>query len=358
MFSESNVQDYLNAIGNVIKKLQKEQNYSQNTIVDKCRQNGFNISQSTISSIINGKGDIRLYTIMAITSAFDIGMDDFFLMVEDVIRENEINNPTTEFMQQHPASFIITNPADSAFYGFLGDYYTYFYRTTGTEKELVRGELNFSPSSNKKKCIARLKLRLKPDEYIKKSSEEDRIDKLYEGEMFISQKMRVVYCYLYNDKAGEACMLIFKHWYILQSSLKCTMALAITTSSGANRLPTVHRMCLSRKKIYPDKMEYVKGQLLLNDANIILTGQQVEELLNDCNLPDTFKELLKKSVAKDNCAYIQETSLYDNTLSEDEQIKWISYVRAHSSAPKYNKISRRTEEALFSLLEHNNDNSS
>lgn len=344
------VKEYLIAISNVIRRLKEERNISQLAIVEKCKAHGIDISQATISTAICGKSDIRLRTLLAITYALDIDITEFFNLVESEKRAN--GNDVNKSVQPdliNTNRAMIYNPNDSAYWGFIGNYYTYFYRTTGEVKELVRGELSFKPSTDGKKCIANLKI--KTGTFKQRNDHCEEIEKEYIGELVISQVMRAAYVSLFNEKAGEMCMLTFRHWYILNSSLKCTMACAVTTSSGSNRLPTIHRICISRDAISPPKMEFVKGQLLMNDANILLTECQLEELLNDPKIPSSFKELLARCAQKDKCTYFQETALYDQSLSETERIKWISYVRAHSSAPKYNKISRRTEESLFSLLE-------
>lgn len=268
-------------------------------------------------------------------------------MLDNVIEDKsgeEYNIPKPQ------SSKLIVDPEDDAFSGFLGSFYTYFFRTTGNTEKIVRGYLNFEPSEDKKRCIACL--RIKTGNIIQESDiKKEEVEKEYTGELVISESMRVAYVYLLNQRAGEICMITFRHWYNITGSLKCTMACAITTSSGANKLPTIHRICLSRNKISSERMKLVKGQMLMNDSNIILTENQMKVLLSDENIPDTFKELLNQCFQKDKCIYIQESSLYDMNLSEEEQIKWISYTRAHSSVPKYNKISRRTEESLYSLLE-------
>lgn len=169
--------------------------------------------------------------------------------------------------------------------------------------------------------------------------------------MILSQSMYAAYCNLYNQEAGELCTLIFHQWYSINNSIESVMAAAITTASGSNRLPTVHRICLSRKYISNEDMEFIEGQLLMNTAEIYLTDEQMREIMNDSRVPKSFKDVLQK-VAHKRCICIPETYLYDSELNEEETLKWVSYIRAHSKAPKYNKISRRTEEALYNLVKN------
>lgn len=110
--------------------------------------------------------------------------------------------------------------------------------------------------------------------------------------------MRAVYCYLINEHIGEMCMLIFQHIYTSYRLIETAMAIAVTTASGSNRRPTAHRMVISREPITGEVLEYIKGQLLMNSAEIHLSKEQLDDLVECRELPASFKELLKKKCFK------------------------------------------------------------
>lgn len=129
------------------------------------------------------------------------------------------------------------------------------------------------------------------------------------------------------------------------------MASAFTTSSGSNRRPTMHRACLINGCYDQSLLPYIKGQLLLNNAEIIISQSELNNLYNDSRIPSDFKELLTKATSKEKYCLVKENQLIDShTFNEKEHAMLISHLRSKSIAPKHNKISKRTDEMLFEIL--------
>lgn len=83
--------------------------------------------------------------------------------------------------------------------------------------------------------------------------------KIYKGELVVSHLVRAAYSCLTNANVVEMCKLIFQHIFTSNSLVSTIMAAAVTTASGANRRPIVHRMCLSRSPVDEAMLEYIKG---------------------------------------------------------------------------------------------------
>lgn len=338
---ETYVDKYLSLIGENIERLMKEKKISQSEIVERCKKANFKISQGTISNAKSGKGNVTIQNLLGIAYALDVSLNEL-ISEHDEIEDFNLN--ANIFSKGKDVELFTTDPDSKFFAGYMGDYHILFFKTSSQEKILVKGELSFFKDNLKCKAV------LKIFTGDKDKSTGESAEKIYEGDLIISQSMHAGYCYLINMKDGEICMLVFHQWYLTSNDIQTMMASAITTASGSNRLPTVHRMCISRKKIEDAGLqELIKGQLLMNTTEIYLSDEQIQTICSSEEIPDSFKELLQKEASKEKCVCISETNLYDRMLTEDEQIKCISYVRAHSRAPKYNKISRRTDEALFSL---------
>lgn len=339
------IEEYQTNIGMNINKIMKEKNIVQKDIVEKCKRAGYNLSQGTISNAKSGRGNVTIANLLAIAYALEV---DIYDLIADV--DSERNKEIEEGYKpsEVPESeLFITNPKSKFFRGYLGTYNTIFFKTTGMGREVVRGKLNFGENEDGSRCRAILKLFVENDT----GSKREKIEKVYDGNLILSNSMHAAYCYLYNQEAGELCMLVFHQWFSINNEVESVMAAAITTASGSNRFPTVHRMCISRKYIEAKDMEFVEGQLLMNTAEIYLTEEKLKEIMDDPKVPRSFKEMLQKMAHK-RCICIPETSLFDSELDEEEMHKWVSYIRAHSKAPKYNKISRRTEEALYALVKN------
>lgn len=343
MLLEDKILECQKQVGKNISRIMSVKEITQERLRELCLQGGCAISQSTISNAKNGKCNLTLANLVAIAYALEVNITDLLAVPrrspETTFRKEDVNsNLETDVFQRNPNSIYLQ--------GYLGQYHVLFYKTSGPEDELVRGTLYFQESDDKKTCMAILNFPLGNSE----DDFESRAEKIYKGELVVSHPMRAAYCCLTNADVGEMCMLIFQHIFTSNSLVSTIMAAAVTTASGANRRPTVHRICLSRNPVDDSMLEYVKGQLLMNTADIYLTEAKMQFLLQRPDIPDSFKAVLQRGQIKGKCYCVPEAFLYDNSLNEVEQQKLVSLVRANSQAPKYNKISKRTDEILYALV--------
>lgn len=342
MDNSLNQESVLYTISKNLNRIMKEKNITQKDLTKKA--NG-RITQSTISKVINCKSSVSAYNLLIIAHALDVSIEHLLTSHPE---QNETAATFKEIIMNNDNRRLVTNVNDEAFKGYLGDFHLFFYATSGTGTDILHGYINFSKNEADDTCNAYLKLPIGTTKIV--NDKECPIFKVYEGNLSISIKTDSGYCYLYCREIGEICFLIFHHWYLFNNDIKCLMCSAVTTSSGSNRRPTMHRACLTRNDIDSGLIPYLKGQLLLNDNNIILSESVLEQILMDENIPLVFKERLQKAVQKEKYCLIAENLLFDNTIPENDRIKYISQLRSLSIAPKYNKISKRADEALFSLL--------
>lgn len=332
----------LDTISKNLNRIMKEQNLKQKDIAEKA--NG-KITQSSISKVINCKNSVSAYNLLIIAQALDVSIEDLLTSHPE---QNETDVAYKEIIMNNDNQRLVTDINDEAFKGYLGDFHLFFYATSGTGTDILHGYINFSKNEADDTCNVYLKLPIGTTKIV--NDKECPIIKVYEGNLSISTRTNSGYCYLHCKEIGEICFLIFHHWYLFNNDIKCLMCSAVTTSSGSNRRPTMHRACLTRNDIDLELIPCLKGQLLLNDNNIILSESVLEQIFRDENIPLVFKERLHKAVQKEKYCLIAENLLFDNTIPEGDRIKYISQLRSLSITPKYNKISKRADEALFSLL--------
>lgn len=322
---------------------------SQTSLAVKCDAEGHHISQGTISNMLNVKKNTScsLINYISICKVLGIELKDLLKPIS-ADEADDIKITEEDFLDKNRN--FITDPNNIAFKGYLQTFDVYFYQTTGKKSELLQGKLNFSHSSDNTYCSAKFKL-FTGD----KAEEGDKIksiEKNYTGQLIISNTQRVAYCILTSKEIGEICFLIFSHHHLLNNKLKCIMANAVTTSSGLNRRPTIHRMCITNKSINnnPEQLTYIKGQLLLNESDILISGKRLDDFKKSENVSKQFIDILESAIQKDQYFSVPESKLASNEISEEDLIKMISLLRTYSIAPKYNKVSRKTDEFLFSLL--------
>jgi len=148
--------------------------------------------------------------------------------------------------------------------------------------------------------------------------------------------------------------------FAFHKKIKCRMALGISTSSGGNRRPIAQRVLLSRTKLNVEELSskdslFIQGQLLLNSTNVLISQKAFDALLTSEFVRKneelyTFLTECKKVFEKEVFYHIDESILRGIDASKETKVQGISLLRKFSSAPKYNKISTKTDEYTYSYL--------
>lgn len=341
---------YYSIISERIKYALSKMNYNQTDLLRACKEHGFNINQSSISKILNSTSGLSITNIVAISKALDLDLNEVLSTDKNIT----ITLPEKPKKSDINPSFI-TRADSNAFKPYLGDYYCYFYPTKSSESKLIQGKMSFVKSIDSSECQVNISFKTG-----KKNEKNEKIFKTYSGSACISKNMNAIYCSVMNTdtEIGEICYLIFSYIPILYEKLECRLGAVLTSSAGDNRLPTMHRILISRNKLTDQILYYLEGQLLLNESEILLSQNALNAMLKDDNLPDTFKDYFGNpeihngfsNVLTFPCYYLYESMIRDSFMKQEDILKSICVLRKYSTAPRYNKIGGKADEIVYKLL--------
>lgn len=312
-----------------------------------------NISQPTLSKLLSNKSKFTVEQLVKIAAALQTDISEFVSF-----QSNSINSMHNMFSSIIENDNLVCNTNRSAFKGYLGNkYFIYFYPTISSESKLIHGEMELK-QSEENRCKINLKL------YTGKIDVAgNKITKNYTGDMIISIPLSSCYCILTNQSIGEMCFITFHHMFLFNYDMRCRVGAVLTTSSGENRRPTIHRMVISKHEFdlqedSPD-LHFLKGQLKLNDSQIMISKSSFEELkkyilVNSPEEFQTFFSSFEVLSTKEEYYIIDENKLLDSSFSVSTKIQCISLLREKSASNKYNKVSTKSDEYLFKYLEYKN----
>ena len=310
------------------------------------------ISQPTLSKLFCGKTKFTLEQLARISYALKLDIAELVSFSNTNLPFQSSSIASTHFIPENDNLVCTTNRP--AFKGYIGNtYYIYFYSTISSEIQLIHGTLSLTASAENK-CIIDLEI------YTGQTDVSgNRIKKAYTGDMIISVSLGSCYCSLFNAEIGELCFLSFHHMFLFSQDILCRLGAVLTTSSGGNRRPTLHRMVISKSEFDLTEgnkdLHFLKGQLKLNSSKILVSKNDFQKLLKESNLEQD-NELKKffstfETLASQNEYYeIDESALLGMTFSVDTKIYGINLLREVSAADKYNKISTKSDEFLFEYI--------
>ncbi len=340
--------EYLQRIVKRIKKVMENRNINQSELIALAENHGYVLRQSTLSKILSDSASMSIISIVQIANTLGIDLNDLF---------SESNNLEVRNYRDIPSTTVQTNlirRADSQeMRPYLNSYHTYFFPTKSSDEGLLSGNLVFTPSDDKSRCIARFSFATG-----KRDIQNKPIKKEYEGELVISRNMSAAYCVLMNEEIGEISYVLFNYIPIIYEDLRCRVALVLTSSAGASRIPTVHRMIISREEINQEDLDILKGQLYLNESEILISESGLERFLEDERLPREFREYFCKPGQEAKFLGLSPVPyyLFDEAVIRsaflDSKIKTnaINLIRQYSASPKYNKVGSKCDELVYKFL--------
>lgn len=338
--------EYYQLIGARLLKALELLRYNQQQLILKCAERGYTINQSSLSKMLSGT-NIQILQVAQICEVLELNISEILSL--DKNTEIHVHEKL-----QTKSDQIIADAHSSLFRGYKGNYNVYFF-TTKNENFVHSGIFKIQEDSDTNQCMA--DLRFKTGE---KKENGVEIEKHYIGPIYLSQSMRAMYCELCSEEIGEKSYLLFHYDFLAYQNLECRLVTAITVSSGVKRLPTMHKLLLTRDSLSDDDLEYLSGQLKLNNSEILLSETAYREFLRDPKLPDKFFEYFGEkethaerflsSVAKVPYISFNESLISDSFLPPFDRVKIICLLRKYSSAPRYNKISSKAEEIIFNYL--------
>ncbi|MCI9080477.1 MAG: helix-turn-helix transcriptional regulator [Lachnospiraceae bacterium] len=342
----------------VIKRLIRYMQKNGVKQLDLSRQT--NISQSTLSKILSGETKLTLSSIFKICNALSID-PEILLSFDHEIATDTLHQKDTGIINRTYINdeILIRNSNHAAFKGYIGHaFHIYLYSTISSESSLLLGKISFEDTEYHNFCKATMELSTG-----KKDSNNNNITKKYYGELIISLTMGACYCILVNPEIGEVCTINFKHTFLFNQNLICRVGTVLSTSSGTNKLPIIQRALITDTALdvnNPDSpdFEFVRGQLRLNDSEIILSKKSFDNLTARINESSSeLNTFLSKctqagSEYHESATYyvFDETKIRSINVSSDTKAEGISILRNLSTSPKYNKVSTKTEEFTFQFI--------
>lgn len=359
---------YQNQIILNIQKLLKQLNLSQNALAEKLRENGLEINQGTISKYFKGDVEIQLSVIVKICDIYNIPItdlikEDFLYVNREIVTESERITPSrrddSALYIPRLGSKFITDPSDLDFAGWTQKYFVYFFPTLSSERKILRGTLELTPSNNV--CEAKLELNTN------RLRNGTPIVKRYTGCAIISTSVHALYVVLSSPEEGELCMLNMRHFFIRHQHLNCRIAAALTNSAGENHAPTTHRVLISREELSDRELTHVMPQLHLNSNDILIEKQALEGFrswLPDCGDEETDPQAMAEDMDRliDHLTYMvkpcemycfKEDYVRSNALQflqKRETRQFLSAVRQQAYKTRYNKVSNKVDETVHGIL--------
>lgn len=311
-------------------------------IVDKCEENNYRITKSALSKMLNesNPSGYTLAHVAQIAAALNLDLNQLLSTDE----ADDIRIPSS-----YKETFVSNKEAPSL-QKYIGHYNLLTYRTISEETGPIKGTLDIKSSPSSPDLAVHIKINVDRN-YTKNSA----ITKEYHGSLRLSTKMRAIYITCSNEEICEDIFIIFPYIVLDYENLYSRIGMALVSSSGVNRVPTALRMMITANKLTPQQEKVAFAQLLMNRADIRISVDQFQKMLNDESLPSAFKESFVTNnelagAIKRTYYHINEATIRNSEMSLFDRMMSVSLLRYYSDAPKYAKVSSKANELTYRLL--------
>lgn len=246
----------------------------------------------------------------------------------------------------------IVNPASSLLQKYIQPYYCYYYSTVAAEnnrnniqESLISGELNIEASGEK--CKATLKIDTKMVD-----KDGNHKYKIYSGDVILCPSIQSIHCILTLPE-GEFCFIVFRYSHLNVNMQECRLAEVLSTSSTPDkRYPIVHRMLLSKEKIRKEDWPIIAPHLRMNSREIAISEAGLSTL---AEMSDDYMRIVQEILPYDSerMYLILENVVEDiakKYLVPEELPVFMTKLRSHSFANRYNKVSTTADEEVRKVL--------
>lgn len=340
---------YYRTISMRLKSALETSGMKQADILTAAESLGFSLRQSSLSKAFNNDGSsISVLTLSEIAQILKIDMNDLLSFSSETkmkVKEN-LNDTSARANNE-----FITNPTDFKMRAYLNSYHIWFFPTKSADNKLLKGNMSIYASDDNQKTLVRLSFKTG------KSNSEGEITKEYYGSLIISPIMSAAYCLLQNDEIGEISFVLFSFIPVLYEKHRSSIALVLTSCAGGKRLPTAHRMIMSIDDIPDEKMDILKGQLYLNDSEILISEERMAAFLKDKRLSNEFVECFKPKIESSLVGgltpslyyHFNESLIRAFHLDENDKLNAIHLIRQYAVSHRYNKVGRCNELLMKTL---------
>lgn len=327
----------------------KDGNYNQADFLRFCKETyDVEIHQSNLSTLLNNNkdGNIHVLVLYLFSQYFDIDMKR---LIEEDLTLDEQNENLESMKNSLPQNNIRFNITDDIRNFYCGNYFCYFYPTKSDEDKIISGKVKIKEDTKEQSC--RVSIEIDTNQMI--DGTKIPYIKRYDGILFYSNNLKICYCIVQNEELGECNFIAFRYHKLNNTKYRGGMAAVLTTSAGSDNVPTMHRMVISRRELNDNKLEYIKGNLLLNYSDIIVEEKAFEKIIQTLDIDKGVKERLRQSADKKTYYQISERvlrSIRRESLKDLEPVELVARLRAVSTALRYNKVSKKLDENIMKLL--------
>ena len=329
--------EFENAVWMCIEELIRKKGIKQSQLIRKCGEIGMPITQPELSKLYNKTKKISLYELTAISKALDISVD--FFMSDFVSRQDDL-------LDSRGSKKLLSKADNDIFSAYLGQYYIYYNVTVEQKSKVQRGRMTISQENE----YCKVELLIYTGTYRNKKE----VVKKYEGRMLITIPLSGAYIVLRNDLIGELCFMTMRYQTFTTRQLECRLALCLTIGAGANKLPTVHRMLISRKALDKNQVEDIQPYLDLYGNVIHIEKNKARELRNALEKEDNKKELdalWRRLPEKEYYEVSVELLKRYLHLDRKEFASFVANLLSLADTEPYSKIRESDDAFAYAMLE-------
>ncbi len=322
----------------------------------------FKFRQESISKLERGDSKLRLtgLAVQKIQELLELPDEFVIPLLKEVDSEEGRKTSKSAHISIHEAGQLISKSTHTEFSSYFGDYYCMFNSTDSNNQKLIMGNLSIiGDNAEHNQCIAHMTL----------LDENGNEIKWYSGPFFINRHYRTWHCVLIGKEKQEICMLTSSYFNSTIEKNLLSVALVLTTSSGTQKRPTVHRMIISREPIRKVDWSLIQAQLRLNSDTITISEAGLADLQKGAerdlqkarseNARKKFQavlactEKIKEMGKKDNLYVIDESIIYDSdAIIADKHLRSfvVSKIRSYTKDKYYNKISQTVQDICMDII--------
>lgn len=245
-----------------IETLIEERKVKQSQLVQLCKEIGMPVTQPELSKLYSRNKKINIYELTAISKALGVSVDFFVSGV--AYHKNSLPNGNV------PGK-LLCRADDEAFSSYFGDYYIYYNATTEQEDSIQCGKMTIYEDEE---GYCKVELTINVGIYLN----QEKIVKKYEGHMLITTLLSGAYIIVRNDSIGELCFMIMRYRPFTVKQVECRILLCLTIGAGESKLPTVHRMLISRNELSAEQIRDSRSYLNLYGNAIRIEKNKALEL--------------------------------------------------------------------------------
>lgn len=292
----------------------EENSISQEKLASLCRDNGYNIGQSTISRLCSRQRRVTVFYLHALTSSLGITMDELIgrkkkgIHLKKIMSESK--SEVTEFFSVNP----IKEYPD--FRGYLGDFYIYFIsaQINGNEK-INRGRLTIEHKNGESYCYAGMKIKSSVLDY-----KGENVYKYYQGQFIISKVQNTAYLVLIGEGNGDIMVVACRHQIWTELNMQCRIATVLSSGIAEDFGPSIYKMVISRKALQEEEVEYLRTVLRLGRSAALVTKADYEQIMKNNQIDTQDQEKINRFLEVKEFVEISENiinEIRDRVLEEE-----------------------------------------